>query len=195
MSTRVLSEGPNEVVLAVFLDVVSVQLTPELRMGSIRAKPSSTEVSLHVLSPGMRGKLPQTGFQLGQVNLDGKGRIATMRLIPTQAPIKITPTQNSFQIGAVSVVPINSTARMQLTPTPGAPMTLQLFAHLELAGVELSPTFQISQIVLKDRGRPIRVTMNSPAGGQEENGTACEAVSVRLDHSARIAELLLNPVR
>jgi hypothetical protein len=84
---------------------------------------------------------------------------------------------------------------MQLTPSPGAPMTLRLLAYLELAGVELSPTFQVSHIVLKDRGRPIRVTMSGQTPGQEENGTACEAVSVRLDHFAHIAELLLNPVR
>ncbi|HJT80699.1 MAG TPA: response regulator, partial [Chthoniobacterales bacterium] len=191
MSTRVLSEGPNEVVLSVFLDVLSVQLTPELRMGSIRAKPSSGEVSLHVVGPA---KIPPNGFKLGEVVLDAKGRIKTMRLIPTQVPFRAAPTQNSLQIGAVSVVPIDSTSRMQLTPAPQAPMTLRLLAHLELAGVELSPSFEISQIVLKDRGQPIRVTMNSHPGA-EENGTACEAVGVRLDQAAHIAELLLNPVR
>lgn len=194
MSTRVLSEGSNEVVLSLFLDVLSVQLTPELRMGSIRAKPSTGEVSLHVVGPEMRDKIPPNGFKLGEVMLDAKGRIKTMRLIPTQIPFKSSSTQNSLQIGAVSVVPIDSTSRMQLTPAPQAPMTLRLLAHLELAGVELSPTFQISQIVLKDRGEPIRVTMNSQTGG-EDNGTACETAGVRLDHSAHIAELLLNPVK
>jgi DNA-binding response OmpR family regulator len=195
MSTRVLSEGPNEVVLSLFLEIVAVQLTPELRMGSIRAKPSSGEVSLHVASMGMREKLPQTGFKLGEIGLDGKGQIAMIRLIPTLAPVRTESTQNALQIGAVSVIPIDSTARMQLTPTPGASMRLKLVARLELAGVELSPTFQISHIVLKDRGGPIRVTMSGQSTGQEENGTACETVSVRLDHSAHLAELLLNPVR
>ena len=47
------------------------------------------------------------------------------------------------------------------------------------------------EIVLKDRGQPIRVTMNS---GAEDNGTACETAGVRLDHAAHIAELLLNPL-
>jgi DNA-binding response OmpR family regulator len=191
LTTRVLSEGPNEVVLSLFLDVVSVQLTPALRMGSIRAKPSSGEVSLHVVGSAVRGKIPENGFKLGQVGLDAKGRITEMRLIPTQVPFKAAMTQNSLQIGAVSVVPIDSTSRMQLTPAPQTPMTLRLLAQLDLAGVELSSTFQISQIVLRDRGRPIRVTMNS---GNEDNGTACETVGVRLDHSAHIAELQLNPL-
>jgi DNA-binding response OmpR family regulator len=191
MSTRVVSEGPNEVILSLFLEVVSVQLTPELRMGSIRAKPSSGEVSLHVLSPGALNNLPRTGFKLGPVGLDGRGRITTVRLVPTQQPVKDAPTQHSLQIGTVSVVPTDSTSRMQLTPAAGAPMTLQLLANLELAGVELSPTFQIAQIVLRDRGQPIRVTMNS----HEENGTACETVDVRLDRFAQIKELMLDPIR
>jgi DNA-binding response OmpR family regulator len=195
MSTRVVSEGPNEVILSLFLDVVSVQLTPELRMGSIRARPSSGEVSLHVLSPGAFSNIPRTGFKLGPVGLDGRGRITTVRLVPTQQPVKDAPTQHSLQIGAVSVVPIDSASRMQLTPAAGAPMTLQLLANLELAGVELSPTFQIAQIVLKDRGQPIRVTMNSHSSGQEENGTACETVDVRLDRFAQIKELMLDPIR
>jgi len=195
ISTSVFSDGPNDVLLTLYLDVVSVQLTPELRMGSIRAKPSSTEVSLHVVSPGTRATLPQTGFRLGQVGLDGKGRIATMRLIPTFAPFKGGQTRSALQIAAVSVVPIDSTKRVQFTPAPEAPMTLQLLAHLEIAGVELSPTFQVSELVLKSRGRPLRVSLNAQPGTYEENGTACEASSIRLDHSAHIAELLLNPLR
>ncbi|MFL6514372.1 MAG: response regulator [Chthoniobacterales bacterium] len=191
MATRVVSEGPNEVVLSLFLEVVSVQLTPELRMGSIRARPSSGEVSLHVLSPGALSNLPRTGFKLGPVGLDDRGRIRTVRLVPTQQPVKDATTQHSLQIGAVSVVPIDSTSRMQLTPAAGAPMTLQLLANLELAGVELSSTFQIAQIVLRDRGQPIRVTMNS----HEQNGTACETVDVRLDRFAQIKELMLDPIR
>lgn len=192
MPTRVISEGPNEVILSLFLDVLSVQLTPELRIGTIRAKPSSGEVSIHVKSQNARSQLPDTGFKLGQVGLDAKGRIATIRLIPSQTPVKALATHNSLQIGAVSVVPVDSTTGMQLSPRAGSGMTLQLVAHLELAGVELSPTFQVSQIVLKDYGRPIRVTMQA---GPDNNGTPCETLDVRLDHTARIKELWLNPIK
>jgi hypothetical protein len=194
-SMPVVSEGPNEVILGLFLDVVSVQLTPDLRMGAIRAKPSSTEVSLDVVSAAMRATLPANGFQLGPVGVDGKGRIATIRLIPTLVPFKAGQTRNSLQIGGVSVVPIDSTERVQLTPAPGAPMTMQLLAHLELAGVELSSSFQVSQLVLKNRGNKVRVTLNSHGAGQEETGATCEILSVRLDHSGKIVELLLNPIR
>ncbi|MEY2486882.1 MAG: hypothetical protein QOH39_2530 [Verrucomicrobiota bacterium] len=191
----VLSNGSNQVILGLFLDVVSVQLTPELRMGSIRAKPSSSEVSLHIASPAMRATLSEIGFQLGPVALDENGRITTVRLIPTRTPYKATPLQSALQIGGVSVVPINSTRRMQLTPAPHAPMTMHLLAHLELAGVELSPTFQIAQLVLKNRSNTVRVTLKSQPAGQEEGGTKCETLAVHLDHSAQIAELLLSPIR
>ena len=195
ITAPVLSNGSNQVILGLFLDVVSVQLTPELRMGSIRAKPSSSEVSLHIASPAMRATLSEIGFQLGPVALDENGRITTVRLIPTRTPYKATPLQSALQIGGVSVVPINSTKRMQLTPAPHAPMTMHLLAHLELAGVELSPTFQIAQLVLKNRSNTVRVTLKSQPAGQEEGGTKCETLAVHLDHSAQIAELLLSPIR
>ena len=72
---------------------------------------------------------------------------------------------------------------------------MQLLANLELAGVELSTNFQVSQLVLKSRGNNVRVTLSSQSVGQEQTGTTCETADVRLDSSARIAELLLNPIR
>jgi hypothetical protein len=41
----------------------------------------------------------------------------------------------------------------------------------------------------------LRVSLNSQPGAQEQNGTKCETLDVRLDHSAHIVELLLNPLR
>ncbi len=195
IAAPVMPLGAHDVVLGIFLDVVSVQLTPELRMGSIRARPASLEVSLHVASPAMRAALPQTGFQLGRIGLDENGQIATMRLIPRREPFKGVQTRNALQIGGVAVVPIDSTTRMQLTPTADCRMTMHLLAHLELAGVELSSTFQVSQLVLKTRSNAVQVTLNPEAAGQANTGTKCETLSVNLDHSAQITELLLNPIR
>ena len=195
ISAPVMPMGAKDVVLGLFLDVVSVQLTPELRMGSIRARPSSLEVSLHVASPEIQAALPTTGFQLGRVGLDENGRITTLRLIPRREPFKAAQTRNALQIGGVAVIPIDSTTRVQLTPTADCRMTMHLFAHLELAGVELSPTFQVSQLVLKNRSNTVQVTLNPQAAGQESSGTKCETLAVNLNHSAQITELLLNPLR
>jgi hypothetical protein len=41
----------------------------------------------------------------------------------------------------------------------------------------------------------MRVTFSSQSVGQEETGVSCEAAGVKLDASAGIEELLLQPVR
>src|SRR6202011_4336458 len=106
-----------EVVLGLFLEVLSMQLTPSLRMGTIRARPSSQTVSLH-LSPAARTTIPvETGFQLGPAELEGSGRISTLRLIPTTQPLQRFETRNALQIGALDVVPHNSREHVRLTPT------------------------------------------------------------------------------
>ena len=190
----VVSKDVNDVVLGLFVDVVSLQLTPELRMGAIRAKPSSLTVSLHVVSPALRQSVLQTGYQLGRIGLDEKGQIATVRLIPTMQPFRPLEVRNAFHIGGLTVMPANSHERLQLTARGDAPMTMQLLAHLEIAEVELSPSFQIAQLVLKSRSSTVRVTLRSQVSGQENAGATCETTAIRLDQSARIAELLLNPV-
>jgi hypothetical protein len=190
----VVSKEVNDVVLGLFVDVVSLQLTPELRMGAIRAKPSSLTVSLHVVSPALRQSVLQTGYQLGRIGLDERGQIATVCLIPTLQPFRPLEVRNAFHIGGLTVMPANSHERLQLTARGDAPMTMQLLAHLEIAGVELSPSFQIAQLVLKSLSSTVRVTLRSQVSGQEDAGATCETTAIRLDQSARIAELLLNPV-
>lgn len=195
VSAPVLSASTNAV-FGLFLDVLSMQFTPQLQMGTIRARPSSLTVSLHLPSAALRDSLPvETGFQLGRTELDANGHIAKMRLIPTMKPFQPAKTRNTFEIGDVSVVPGEKRERVQLTPTVTAPMTMQLLAHLDLAGVELSPTFQVSQVVLKWRGSRVRVTLSAKATGGEAQGAEFEVTVVQLDPDGRITELLLNPIR
>ena len=188
------ADGGNDVVLGLFLEVVSMQLTPSLRMGTIRARPSSLTASLHIASPALRAAFPVNGFQVGTVELDRAGRISTLRVIPTIQPFRPMETRNSFQIGDVSVVPENSHERLQLTPMANAPMRMHLLANLEIAGVELSSTFQISHIILVTRTNRVRVTLNEQTTGQEQNGATCEATEVQLDGAGRLMELTLNPL-
>jgi hypothetical protein len=189
----VLSGKPNDIVLGLFLEVTSLQLTPSLRMGTVRARPSSQTVSLQVSSPGLQAALPPTGFQLGPIDLDRNGRISVIRLRPSVQPFTPLPTRNSFQIGGVSLVPFNSHERVQLTPA-AAPMRMQLVAHLETAGVELSPSFQISHLILRNRHNHVRVSLSAEALTAEKAGTACEIVSVQIDNAAQIIELTLSAI-
>ena len=186
----------KEAILGLFLDVLSMQFTPQLQMGTIRAKPSSKTVSLHLPSGASRDSLPvETGFELGRTELDPTGHIATLRLIPTLKPFQPAKIRNAFEISDVAVVPGAARERVQLTPTMAAPMTMQLLARLDMAGVELSPTFQVSEVVLKWRDSKVRVTFSAKATAGESNGAAFEIAVVQLDAAGRIDELLLNPIR
>ena len=110
-------------------------------------------------------------------------------------PFQPAKTRNAFEIGDVAVLPGSPRESVRLTPTVAAPMTMQLLAHLDLTGVELSPTFQVEHVFLKWRGSRVRVTLSSKATGGESNGAAFEITVVLLDASGRITELLLNPIR
>lgn len=182
--------------LGLFLQVVSMQLTPSLRMGTIRAKPSSLIVSLHVSPAAIRAAFPaETVFELGRIDLDAGGRISVVRLVPSLKAFQRMPTRNDLQIGALDVVPYDTSKHVQLTPSQNAPMMMHLLAHLEIAGVELSPTFQVAELICKNRSNTVRVTLNSDAAAPEQTGVFCETAAVKLDSSSRIAELLLKPLK
>ena len=188
---RVISS--SDAVLGLFLEVLSMQLTPQLQMGAIRAKPTSGTVSLHLPS-AVRDAMPaQIGFQLGTAGLDAHGRLSILRLVPTARPFQPAQTRSAFEIGGVSLIPNHVKTRVQLTPSGSTPMTVELLAHLELAAVELTPTFQVAQLILKWPTTLVRVTLNPKA--PEQNAAKFEIASVALDKSARIGELLLSPVR
>jgi DNA-binding response OmpR family regulator len=189
--TQFADSSENDVVLGLFLDVISMQLTPKLQMGAIRAKPSSLAVSLHVKSKALRGSIPAgTGFELGRFELDERGRIETVRLVPTRQPVEQIATRNALDIGEVAIVASNSHENVQLTSAASAPMTLQLLAEYEIGAVELSTAFEVSALVLKPSGQKssVRFTSASLAG----NGAQFETAIVRLDEAARISELTLQ---
>jgi DNA-binding response OmpR family regulator len=189
-----ISSGQN-VVLGLFLEVVSMQFTPQLRMGAVRAKPSSFTVSLHMPSAALREALPlKTGFQLGRTELDANGQITTLYLIPTFKVFQPAPTRNAFEISDVALIPAQARERVEFIST-AATMRMQLLAELELLGVKLSPSFQVAQLILKWRSNAVRVTFSSNGIADEKSGAAFETSAIQLDHSARIAELLLNPIK
>lgn len=189
---HVATADANTAILGLFLEVISMQLTPQLQMGAIRAKPASPIVSLHLSSATARGAIPpQTAFQLGRAELNAEGHISAIRLFPSAQPFQRTQTQNAFAIGGVALIPNHTRARVQLTPAGSTPMTIELIAQLELGFVQLSNTFQIAQLVLKWPTNIVRVTLNPKA--TERTGAAFESSEIKLDSSGRLAELLLRP--
>ena len=190
---RVAPTDGNAAVLGLFLEVLSMQLTSQLQMGAIRARPASLTASLRLQSASARKAIPaELGFQLGPAKLNAEGRIFTLRLVPTLKPFQPSQMRTAFEIGGVALIPNETRARVQLTPAGTTPMTMELRAHLELNAVELSPNFQVAQLILNCSTNVVRVTLNPKA--PEQTAAKFELRVLKLDDSGRIAELLLNPI-
>ena len=191
---RVAPADGNAAVLGLFLEVVSMQLTSELQMGAIRARPASLTASLRLQSASARAAIPtELGFQLGPTKLSGQGRISTMRVVPTSRPFQPAQMRTAFEIGGVALIPNETRARVQLTPAGTTPMTMELRAHLELNAVELTPGFQVAQLILNWSTNVVRVTLNPKA--PEQTAARFDLRVLKLDDSGRIAELLLSPTK
>jgi DNA-binding response OmpR family regulator len=191
---RIAPTDGSTAVLGIFLEVLSMQLTSQLQMGAIRARPASLTASLRLESAAARNAIPaETGFQLGPAQFSGEGHISTLRLLPTSKPLQPAQMRNAFEIGGVAVIPNETRARVQLTPAGTTPMTMQLSAHLELDAVELTPNFQVGQLILNWPTNAVRVTLNPKA--PERTAAKFEMRIEKLDSSGRIAALLLSPIR
>ncbi len=170
------------VVLNLGMEVISVQFTPRFQIGTIRARPSATTLSLtQLLMPAVAEDRWGAGFELGAVELDPAGRIRTMRVRPTRRPADSIRTQSGFDINDVKLV--NEAACIQFTAGTSAPMTMQLVAVFKVAGVELSDRFEVAQLVLQPESSRVRITLDPQPRGAA--GIEFETVGVRLDASAR----------
>jgi CheY-like chemotaxis protein len=186
--------GPNggSVVLGLGMEVIAVQFTPRFQIGTIRARPSATTLSLaQLLVPADAENRWGAGFELGPVELDSAGRIKSMRVRPTRRPAESIRTHAGFAIDDVKLV--NEAACIQFTAGTSLPMTMQLVAVFKVAGVELSDRFEVAQLVLQPESSRVRITLDAQSGGT--TGTEFETVGVRLDAAGRIAEFVLNSLQ
>ena len=184
--------APNEVMLDLPLDVVAMQVNSAFQIGAIRARPASSTVAIEIPANAKAALPLQTGFQLGPIDLDAAGNISIVRLIPTSQPFRAAEMRSAFEIGGVTVVPANERERLQLMST-AASMTMQLFARFEVISVELGPNLEITQLVLRCRGKAVRVSLKA-RGSQTHTGAIFETTRVQLDQSRRINELTLTPL-
>ena len=85
----------SSVVLGLGMEVIAVQFTPRFQVGTIRARPTASTLSLTHSSAPAENLL--AGFEIGPVELDGYGRIQTMRVVPTRQPAKRIEAKNGFR--------------------------------------------------------------------------------------------------
>jgi DNA-binding response OmpR family regulator len=177
----------SAVLLGLGMEVIAIQFTPRFQIGTIRAKPTASTLSLtHSSSAPTENLL--AGFEIGPVELDAQGRIRFMRVVPTRRPANSIHARNGFEINDVALV--NQNASIELTARQATPMTMQLVAMFKVAGVELSDRFEVAQLVLQPAGSRVRISLDPQARGS--GGTEFETVQVRLDASSRIAEFVLH---
>jgi hypothetical protein len=69
-------------------------------------------------------------------------------------------------------------------------MTMRLVAMFKVAGVELSDSFEVAQLVLQPAASNVRITLDPHSSNP--GGSEFETAQVRLDASARIAEFILH---
>jgi len=184
--THLATANGSSVVLGLGMEVIAVQFTSRFQVGTIRARPTASTLSLTHSSAPAENLL--AGFEIGPVELDGYGRIQTMRVVPTRQPAKRIEAKNGFAINDVALIDQN--ASIQMTAGTSAPMTMQLMALFKVAGVELSDRFEVEQLILQPAGSRVRVTLDPQA--RPAAATEFETVQVRLDASRRIAEFVLN---
>jgi DNA-binding response OmpR family regulator len=187
-ANKLAATNGSAVVLGLGMEVISIQFTPRFQIGSIRAKPTASTLSLTHSSGSAPAENLLAGFEIGPVELDAQGRIRTIRVRPTRRPANAIHARNGFEIKELSLV--NQNASIELTAGQAAPMTMQLVAMFRVAGVELSDRFEVAQLVLQPAGNRVRITLDPQS--QSPGGTEFETAQVRLDSSHRIAEFVLN---
>ncbi len=184
----------DAVVLNIPLEVIEMKLSPDFRIISMRARPSSPAVILHVDPRAVAtAHLPDAAFQIAHIDLDPSGQMGAVRIVPApqrpEAPVAATAT---IPVAALARLPaVETGSGIQITPTANARMIIQLLAAFDLAGVQLSPTFGVSHFALRARGGKVRAILPGHAGSA---GITFAGAQVLLDASAKIAEVSLDAV-
>ena len=187
-AAKVPASNGSAVILGLGMEVISVQFTPRFQIGTIRAKPTARTLSLTQLLPAKADNFWGPGFELGPAELDARGQIRTVRVVPTRRAADSVHTHNGFAINNVAL--LNEKACIQFVAGTSAPMTMQLVAHFKVAAVELTDRFEVAQLVLQPEGSRVRITLDPQ--GRAAGGTEFETGGVRLDPSGRIVEFVLN---
>jgi len=178
----------SSVVLGLGMEVISVQFTPRFQIGTIRARPTASTLFLAHGPASVSAENLLAGFEIGPVELDGRGLIRTMRVVPTHRPANSIQPRSGFEINDVALV--NESASIELTARGAVPMTVRLVAMFKVAGVELSDSFEVAQLVLQPAGNNVRITLDPTSSSP--GGSEFETAQIRLDASARIAEFILQ---
>ncbi len=173
----------KEAVLRVTLsfDVVALDLTSSLQTTSVRLEPISPFAAVE-MADGIRF---ETSFRLGSIALARDGAMSSLRLIPTREPVPLPAAVNSFAIGRIGFD--LEKHHLQLKAARERSMRVQLTAAFALAGIELSPRFEVTAIVVERSGNEVLLRNRG-----DHPGTAFELEQVELNPAGELRALVLR---
>ncbi len=182
----------DSVVLSFSLEVLSIRFSAALKIAALRAKLASDTVLAYVDTRALPANgLRTASFTLGAVSLDSEGRLLSARVIPGPSAPPLAALQAVMGVDDIDLQTEAHHGSFELASSGHSSLQLRLLIAFDLAGVELTPTFEIAYVALHARLPRVRVVLPGP-GGKE--GLIFEEFLVTLAPDGRIAEIRLDSV-
>jgi hypothetical protein len=189
LATNVPAPNLTTVLVGLALETLSVQLTPALRVGQVRARLASRTVSLNVPPETLHSAITlKTGFDVENFTINQAGQIATIRLLPNRRPLELLEINRRFTVDDLE---IESGSTVELTPNASASMSLQMLAAFRLQAVELSASFEVARLILASLSPRVRVSLDPAAAA---SGAIFQTSTVQLDKANQLTEIVLAPL-
>ncbi len=180
MSVQLPASGmPTTVQVTFSLEIASMRLTPAFKTSGLQLKPTSKVVSMR-FAPSQDLQPPmnlQVTFEAGRIDLSN-GSIGAVRLSPSLQQKPAVRNSSAFAISGSEFVSGSGGAPVHLTPHHQDQASVHLTAEFQIGGIEFTPLFEISTIVLNAVSR--RVSIQLPGPGSVEGAPIFEIENVQL---------------
>ncbi len=140
-------------------EIVSMQLTPFFRLGSVQLKASSDVVSLHLLAARREEHPLAAGisFLVERVELDEAAGLRSILLKPLDEARELTAPTPSLQIDHLSVAAEGEDAPISVKTSGQAATAVQLLGTFAVAALDFTPSFEIGSLRLEPTSRTVRL--------------------------------------
>ena len=193
-TARLPDNGQALAELTIGFEVVSLQLTPYFKPGSLQLRSISNAVSLHLVAAKPDGTPLAAGisFQIEQVELDDASHFRSLVLKPLGELRAPTAPRPSLQVDHVAMTNLDSGAPIAVTASAHATTAVQVFGSFAIAEIEFTPAFEIGSLRLTPASNRVRVRVSptSPPTTQDlplsfeiaevEVGDGVQTIGVRL---------------
>jgi DNA-binding response OmpR family regulator len=180
----------KEVSVTFSLQILTMKLTPDFRVSSLRLTPAEVAVGLSVPDGHEIEKLLNTGFRMGSIQLTPAGELESLLLIPTQEPPWLPAVTKDFQVSGVRIQPDDDMRVVELSAATGGSMRVYLTVPFNFLTVRLSPSFQVAAIVLGWREEAAQIW-----SGPGNTTVPFSIEQAQLDDANQLRELFVRAIR